>query len=290
MWCVLLTGPDSDRNIETLQRDSAPSARSAMNSALRRARAASAAEVAVVVAPGLLTAELRATGQFSTENFIDQPDYQGSAYEVLLALLALEDRVDSTTPVLFMPTDHVVRQEKVMVQALTNIGEWVHRDPSLVYLLGAAPEGPHNQLGYIVPWYDARDLASAVYSFVECPETHRARQLINAGALWNTFIFGGTVPALLELFARARYEPVIDALRTARRQADVDAGLALSTLYSTLEWADFSIDILIPNIDRLGLLRLPRCGWWPLKGPVYSGSGNDAGDEDDARWRAASSL
>ena len=290
MWCVLLTGPDADRNVETLQRESIPSNRSAMNGALRRARAASASEVAIVVAPGRMSAELRATGQFSTENFIDQPDYQGSAYEVLLALLALEERVDGDTPVLFMPTDHVVRQDKVMVQALANIGEWVHRDPSLVYLLGAAPEGPHNQLGYIVPWYDARDVASAVYSFVECPETHRARQLINAGALWNTFIFGGTVAALLDLFKRARCEPAVDALRSARRQAASDAGTALSVLYGKLDWLDFSIDILIPNIDRLGLLRLPRCGWWPLKGPVYSGSGDEADGEDDSQWRSASAL
>jgi mannose-1-phosphate guanylyltransferase len=286
MWCVLMTGPDADRNVENLLRDSTPSTRGAMNSALRRARAASAAQVAVVAAPGRMTVELRASGQFNTENFFDQPDFRGSAYEVLLALLALEGRVDATTPVLFMPTDHVVRQEQVMVQALANVGSWVQRDPSLVYLLGAAPEGPHNQLGYIVPWYDAHDLASAVYSFVEGPETHRARQLINAGALWNTFIFAGTIPALLELFGHAHQQPVVDALRAALRQAPTDAGSALAALYQNLEWLDFSRDILIPNVDRLGLLRLPRCGWWPLKGPVAA-PGNDADDEDDAQWAAA---
>lgn len=289
MWCVLMTGPDADRNVENLPRDSTPSSRGAMNSALRRARAASAAEVAVVAAPGRMTVELRASGQFSTANFFDQPGYRGSAFEVLLALLALEERVDSTTPVLFMPTDHVVRQEPVMVQALANIGSWVQRDSSLVYLLGAAPDGPHSQLGYIVPWYDAHDLASAVYSFVEGPETHRARQLINAGALWNTFIFAGTVPALLGLYARAQHQPVVDALRAAFRQSPSDAGAALSALYHHLEWLDFSRDILIPNVDRLGLLRLPRCGWWPLKSPVAGEPGGDADAEGDTRWAAASS-
>ena len=47
-------------------------------------------------------------------------------------------------------------------------------------------------LGYIVPWYDALHMASGVYEFVEEQDVREARKLINAGGLWNTFIFGFT--------------------------------------------------------------------------------------------------
>jgi len=197
-----------------------------------------------------------------------QPIHQGTAYEVLLALLQLEGRVPPATPIVFLPSDHVVSDEEVMTRSLVNMVEWINEAPRPVYLLGAVPEGPHDQLGYVVPWHDALQMPTSVYEFVEKPDVRQARKLINSGGLWNTFIFGGVASSILELF-RPRFEATITALRMALHanlDHSTDPG-PLTAIYDRLIPVDFSRDLLAKQSDRLNVLRLPRCGWWPLKSP-----------------------
>lgn len=205
--------------------------------------------------------------ELPTENVFVQPEHRGTAYEVLLALLSVRTRMSPDTPIVFLPSDHVVSDEDVITSSLLGMVEWMARDPSRVYLLGAVPEGPHNQLGYIIPWYDAMHMASGVYEFVEEPDMRQARKLINAGALWNTFIFAGTWSSLLTLY-RPKFDATIRAfgaaLNTRSKPLDMEA---MREIYERLIPADFSRDLLVPQTHRLSVLRMPRCGWWPLKSP-----------------------
>jgi mannose-1-phosphate guanylyltransferase len=245
--------------------------RDPLENTLRRAHHLSSRATvgAVVSARGELQRQ-SSISQLPPENVFVQPDHRGTAYEVLLALLSVRARVSSQTPVIFLPSDHVVSDEEVIASSLSCMAEWMGRDPGKVYLLGAVPEGPHDQLGYIVPWYDALHMASGVYEFVEEPDVRQARQLINAGGLWNTFIFGGTWSSLLALY-RPRFDAVIGSVQSAydARSNVVDMN-ALRSIYDGLIPADFSKDILVPQTHRLSVLRMPRCGWWPLKSPTRS--------------------
>lgn len=185
-----------------------------------------------------------------------------------MALVGLGARMSPETPIIFLPSDHVVSDEDVMTSSLSGMAYWMAKDPSKVYLLGAVPEGPHDQLGYIVPWYDAMHMASGIYEFVEEPDMRLARKLINAGGLWNTFIFGGTWSSLLALY-QPGFGPAIRALRAALgRNTDAFDPGALQSVYDRLRPADFSRDVLVPQTHRLSVLRMPRCGWWPLKAPT----------------------
>ena len=155
-----------------------------------------------------------------------------------------------------------------MTRSLLNMVDWIREAPRPVYLLGTVPQGPHDQLGYIVPWHAALQMPSSVYEFVETPDIRQARKLINAGGLWNTFIFGGIVSSILDLF-RPRFDATIAALRTALH-ANLDGSFvrrALDAIYDRLTPVDFSRDLLAKHADNLNVLRLPHCGWWPLKSP-----------------------
>jgi mannose-1-phosphate guanylyltransferase len=207
--------------------------------------------------------------QLPARNLFVQPKHQGTAYEVLLALLSLENRISPATPVFFLPADHVVDDEDVMTNALTTMIEWIAEEPGPVYLLGALPQGPHDQLGYIVPWHDAILMPTGVYEFVERPDIHRARKLINAGGLWNTFIFGGSFASLVRLFP-PRFDAKVADLRAALQSDDIE--LDLVRLYERLTPVDFSQDLLARQTDQLRVLRLLRCGWWPLKSPTLNRS------------------
>ena len=185
---------------------------------------------------------------------------------MLLALLTLENRISPTTPVLFLPADHIVNDEEVMTNSLRSMAEWIADEPGPIYLLGAVPHGPHDQLGYIVPWHDTLLMPTGVYEFVERPDVRQARKLINAGGLWNTFIFGGNVSSLIKLF-RPRFDAAITSLRAALLASPLQPDLVHT--YDRLSAVDFSQEVLAKQLDNLSVIRLLRCGWWPLKSPTY---------------------
>ncbi len=163
---------------------------------LRRAATLSSRDkIGAVIAGPAERWRLSAFKDLALRNIFMQPKHQGTAYEVLLALLQLETRVPSTTPIVFLPSDHVVSDEEIMTR-------------SLVFL------------------------------------------------------------SILELF-RPKFDATITALRTAL-QADLSdpiAPRALTAIYDRLTPVDFSRDLLTNQADSLNVLRLPRCGWWPLKSP-----------------------
>jgi len=239
-----------------------------LTAALRRAAMVTSAErIAAVIAAPVDPWRESSLNEIDVRNLFVQPRHRGTAYEVLLALLMLESRISPTETVIFLPVDNVVNDEEVMKKALLTMAEWIAEEPEAVYLLGAVPQGPHDQLGYIVPWHDSMSMPSGVYEFVEAPDVNRARNLINAGGLWNTFIFGGNITSLIKLF-RTRFDATIADFRAALQSDDIDLELARS--FKRLAPVDFSQDVLAMRIDSLKVLRLSRCGWWPLKSPTLA--------------------
>jgi len=272
-WCVLLAGrEDPQRSGITAQGRSAAAQQPALTkrdpvtATLRRAAMLTSPDriAAVITAPAdnWRQSSLRELG---IRNLFVQPSQRGTAYEVLLALLLLESRISPSTAVLFLPTDNTVDDEEVMTNSLMTMAEWMADEPGSVFLLGAVPQGPHDQLGYIIPWLDAMLMPTGVYEFVERPDVHRARKLINAGGLWNTFTFGGSVDSLVRLF-RPTFDATIADLRAALQSDPIERNLVRS--YDRLTPVDFSQDLLTRQTDNLKVLRLLRCGWWPLKSPT----------------------
>src|SRR3984957_4708908 len=100
--------------------------RDPLATALRRATALTSLEQigAVIAAPAdhWRRGSLRELG---IRNLFVQPKHQGTAYEVLLALLMLETRVAPETAVLFLPADHIVNDEEVMTNSLARRAEWI---------------------------------------------------------------------------------------------------------------------------------------------------------------------
>jgi mannose-1-phosphate guanylyltransferase len=192
---------------------------------------------------------------------------EGSAIDVLLALLHLEASLTDAAPVLFIPGDQVVEEETVVSRALVEMSRWIVRASDVVYLLGTHARGPHNELGYIVPWLADYSGPAGVYEFIERPPLEVARRLIREGALWNTFIFGGALPTLLTLY-QSRFPAETSALRMSlRRSGPAGDRSATEESCGRLRSADFSQHIVASQLEKLRVLRLADCGWWPLKPP-----------------------
>ena len=274
-WCVLLASREEPRQcgVRAVDRSVANARDPLTASAHRAATVASLDRIAAVIAAPGGDRRQNFLQELGIRNLFVQPKHQGTAHEVLLALLLLESHVAESTAVLFLPADHIVNDEEVMTNSLLSMVEWIAEEPRPVYLLGAIPQGPHDQLGYIVPWHGSMVMPTGVYEFVERPDVRRARKLINEGGLWNTFIFGGTIAALLDLY-RPGFDRIISQLREALQSDDIGTGLARA--YDGLFPLDFSRDVLEQQIDKLSVLRLLNCGWWPLKSPSLNPTSLDA--------------
>jgi mannose-1-phosphate guanylyltransferase len=201
------------------------------------------------------------------QNIFVQPNNRGTAHGILLALLQIERRAANSVVVL-MPADHYLSDEATMARSLRTAANLAADNSGLVYLLGAEPDHPDHELGYIVPNVQRRDAAAGVLRFAEKPTPERARELIKEGALWNTFILAGTARALLNLF-EGRFAATISEMRRALDlvQSSRIGPVALEVLYADLESHDFSRDVLEPHDQMLQVLRVPNCGWTDLGTP-----------------------
>ncbi len=198
-------------------------------------------------------------------NVIVQPSGRGTASGVLLPLLEILER-DRDAIVTALPSDHFVANEAVLQGALEKAMSAVEERTDRVVLLGMAPDGPETGYGWIVPSPGTDGCTRRVAAFVEKPEEGVAIELMDRGALWNSFLFvaGGT--ALIELYQRAL--PLL--LQSFRRCLDESDGdpKALEALYVDRPSHDFSRDVLERLPERLRLLVVPPCGWTDVGTPA----------------------
>lgn len=200
-------------------------------------------------------------------NVIVQPENRGTAFGILLPLLQVLAR-DPNANVVVLPADHHLLNEDTMARSLRQAADLAAADPDAIYLLGAEPNEPDSELGYIVPADRNRDEPSHVTQFVEKPDAQLALSLLNQGALWNMFILAASGRALLKVFQKS--------LESHVRAMDYALGLngsvsndsiALSALYHGLPTVDFSHDVLGRHHSVLRVLPVPHCGWSDLGTP-----------------------
>lgn len=189
---------------------------------------------------------------------IVQPQNRGTAIGTALALLRIE-KFDPGATVVLLPSDHYVGDEATLSRSLVRLAERVTYDPDSLYLLGAQPDAPDSELGYIVPKAQEGGWLQ-VAEFVEKPEIEQAENLMRAGALWNMFIIAGTVSGLLGMMD-ASYN-FVAPMRAALNESTYMG--ALARLYEELPSVDLSRDVLAHFPQRLKVLPVPPCGWTDL--------------------------
>jgi mannose-1-phosphate guanylyltransferase len=199
-------------------------------------------------------------------NVIVQPRNCGTANGILLPLLHIMMR-DPGARIVLLPSDHHVRDEQVLAAALRRAVQELSTRRDQILLIGILPEAEDPDLGYIVP--GSRDGAvSTVDRFVEKPDVLLARNLVEAGALWNAFIVATSARALLQIFIQ-RFPKVVIGMQAvvAQSQFTPDLSVAAMDLYRDLPYVDFSRQILQGAESVLRVLQVPCCGWSDLGTP-----------------------
>jgi mannose-1-phosphate guanylyltransferase len=195
-----------------------------------------------------------------------QPRNCGTANGILLPLLYILER-DPDARVVLLPSDHHVRDERVLALALQEAARELDTRADDILLIGIHPEEADPELGYILPG-PADGAVCTVDQFIEKPSVARARALVAAGALWNAFIVAARAQALLRPYLRQFPRIVSDMRRVvAKSSLTLDPSIAAVNLYQKLPSIDFSRQILQGTEPVLRVLRVARCGWSDLGTP-----------------------
>jgi mannose-1-phosphate guanylyltransferase len=240
---------------------------SLLEQALGRARRVTSAErVCVIVAEPHRPYWRASPWPLPLANVIVQPANRGTANGVLLSLLSILRR-DPGARCVFLPADHHVSDERKLASAIIGALKSAAESAALA-LVGIEPEEADPELGYILPGRALPDGSRRVRAFVEKPTAERARELLAAGALWNSFIFASDGATLL-LRLRARMDGMVRGMSAAlARDAVAGSGSgALREFYGSLPPVDFSRGVLEPAAAPLRVFTAPRCGWSDLGTP-----------------------
>ena len=201
-------------------------------------------------------------------NVVVQPENRGTAFGILLPLLQVLAR-DPNANVVVLPADHHLENEDTMARSLRHAADLAAADADAIYLLGAEPDEPDSELGYIVPADKNINKPWRVTQFVEKPDAQIARSLLNQGALWNMFILAASGRALLRIFQQslsAQVESMDSALGLNGNEGS--DSMPLSALYRDLPTVDFSRDVLERHDSLLRVVPVPHCGWSDLGTPA----------------------
>jgi mannose-1-phosphate guanylyltransferase len=198
---------------------------------------------------------------------IVQPANKGTAPPIFFSLLSIEQN-DEDAIVAVLPCDHHYSDEQAFTAALESAFDIAAERSSSVVLLGASPQGPEVEYGWIelgTPTGGAGSASFHVRGFREKPSFHVARKLIKRGSLWNTFVMVGHVRSFLKMATRA-LPGVVEALRKSRLWAGLEVHIE-DSLYEQIRAVDFSREVLSVQAKRLVALQLGRAGWNDLGHP-----------------------
>ena len=272
-WAVVLAGGDGDR-VSSMTRDTDGSVvpkqfwccggqTPMVRWALARARhIAPAPRVLVVVTEPHRAFWERHLADVPRHNILVQPANRGTAAGVLRALVEIQSREITTAPVVLLPSDHYVEDERVLHEALgVAIRRACHGDPP-VALLGIRPTTQEAGYGWIVP--ESPGSFARVRRFAEKPPAPQVREMIRDGALINSLILAARAHVLLALIARV----FPDNLRAFQRFArEPDGAEVVRRLYAALPSMDLSRDVLQRSTAFLSVINVPPCGWSDLGTP-----------------------
>lgn len=193
-----------------------------------------------------------------------QPENKDTAPGLLLPLVRLVREYGDCTVAVF-PSDHAIEDDNAFMSYVEQAYEAVERRSSRIVLLGVSPTAPEADYGYVVPGEATSDGLRAVTRFVEKPGTTRANELIERGALWNTFVMvfrAGTLLAYLR-DAAPTLVGAFDRLALARTEKAERAGL--DAVYQRIQPLNFSSAFLrrLPGAayPALTVLAMNGVGW-----------------------------
>ncbi len=193
----------------------------------------------------------------------------------LLLPLAHAYKLDPDAAVVVFPSDHFVDDEALFMAHTDLACRVVERCPKYLVLLGIEPDMPETEYGYIVPGVSMKGFdplaVRPVVGFREKPDGEAAREMIRAGALWNTMVMIFRARMLVEMIERVSsalhefFNEIVEAIGSENESS------AVQSAYRRLMPVNFSTGVM-EHIAR-------EAPWSLLVLPIRGVSWSDWGSE-----------
>jgi mannose-1-phosphate guanylyltransferase len=192
-----------------------------------------------------------------------QPSNRGTGVAIIAALLKLV-KSEPGGIVGFFPSDHYFADDSAFATTVQSAIEVSRQNPDSIVLVGAKPQWPEVEYGWIEPGAALTSVGGKplfnVNRFWEKPPLAEARQLMKTGGLWNTFVTIGHGSAFLKLLTDTVPSEVSEVSRALTQE---DAGAT----YRDLKAIDFSKHVLSQNHRQLLVMQDDVSGWADLGNP-----------------------
>jgi len=162
------------------------------------------------------------------------------------------------------PSDHYYTDDEAFATTVQRGIEVSAKHDKSIVLIGAKPQSPEVEYGWIEPGAPVRNGSGqpvfSVNRFCEKPPLNEAHELMKQGGLWNTFVTIGRAGAILELLS-TRVLTAVKVISDALAAGDLD------TVYHEMDTIDFSKDVLSLDASNLLVVEDSGSGWADLGNP-----------------------
>ena len=195
---------------------------------------------------------------------VRQPHNCDTAAGIFLPLTYIRKWNPQATVVIF-PSDHFVFPEHRFIWMVGKLIRAAELFTGRLMLLGASPTGVEVDYGWIEPtqplgWIRGSQVHQ-VGTFLEKPDSHRAKAVMEAGGLWNTFVLAGTVETLWQLGWQC-FPEVLERFATLGHAIGTSLEKqTLQVMYEEMPQRNFSSDLLQCVPERVGVLELQDVMW-----------------------------
>ena len=208
--------------------------------------------------------------EISPNLLVEQPMNKGTAPAILYALLRVATKSPKAVVALF-PSDHFFADDEEFMSHIDVAIDAVEVQPATVMLLGITPTTPETEYGWIEPQpsilASAQKSITRVRKFWEKPSLNLATSLMERGCLWNSFVMVGRVDALLKMTRAAMPEMYAAFAAITPTFETASEHKVLAALYSGIEDANFSHQVLAVRPEDLMVMRVGEVGWSDLGEP-----------------------
>ena len=207
----------------------------------------------------------------SSKSVLAQPDNKGTAPAILYALMRLAAKSSKAIVALF-PSDHYFADDEEFMSYIDSAFDSVQSARAKVILLGITPTAPETEYGWIEPQHsilgNAPRSITRVNRFWEKPDSQLAKELMERGCLWNSFVMVGQVGALLQMTRSALPHLYSQFLSIRSTFETPEERRALHEVYSRIPESNFSHAVLAARPQDLTVLRVGDVGWNDLGEPT----------------------
>lgn len=195
---------------------------------------------------------------------IAQPANKDTAPGLLLALTYILSE-DPDARVALLPSDHFIAPNDRFTNRMEASFELLERFENRIILLGARPDRPETDYGWIRPSHrlvsGSHPSVRETTTFLEKPDLASAQRFFREGYLWNTMIMTFRASSLWRLAAQTLPEAAERFQRLRRIDGGRLAPWALAEIYEGMPSANLSSDILERTTEKTLVMPLRSVQW-----------------------------